>query len=278
MSAMRIKKEPSPVRFAVVEVTPDLAKKWLNNPLPEGKQQRKVHPHHVLKAWAEEMVAGEWKLTRQLIKLGPGECVVDGQNRLRAVIMAGVPVPMEVEFDFPIELMSYLDLSRHRTAADQLEMDGGGPRSNQKMTVVNLLICLDNGVAARDRGYRAAKPVLDRFAELIDWALALWPKNIEPGVPGRGAPVPAALVFMAAHGHSRETLEEFVRQVLIGPTSSSSTAKSLRARLMEGGRDRYSMAAMAVRCMDDYIAGNTRLLVRKQSISSNKFPSLLGKK
>lgn len=76
----------------VVEVTPELAKKWLEKNHPDN---RPIAWGRVA-AFAGDMKAGAWKLTHQAVCFGEGGALIDGQHRLLAVAESGVAVRMLV--------------------------------------------------------------------------------------------------------------------------------------------------------------------------------------
>ena len=79
-------------RSEVVDVTPALAKKWLEKNHPE---QRNIAWARV-ESFANDMIAGNWKLTHQGICFDGSGYLTDGQHRLHALVKADVPVKMMV--------------------------------------------------------------------------------------------------------------------------------------------------------------------------------------
>jgi hypothetical protein len=67
---------------------------------------------------------GEWQLTGEAIKLDDEGRVRDGQNRLRAIIEAGIPVRSVVARGVSEEAFDVMDTGRSRNAADVLHIHG----------------------------------------------------------------------------------------------------------------------------------------------------------
>lgn len=106
-----------------IEVTPDLAQRWIGL----NTANRKLKPGNVA-AFARDMSEGRWKTNGEAIKLaGPPFAptkLLDGQNRLHAVLKAGVPVRMLVVFGVDAEAQGTMDSGARRTVADNLTIQG----------------------------------------------------------------------------------------------------------------------------------------------------------
>jgi hypothetical protein len=108
-------------RYETVRVTPQQAKQWLgknadNNRLPKESK---------IPMYARDMQAGDWQQdTGETIKFDVEGQLIDGQNRLRAVIMAGVPITFDVAYDVPNKAMQVVDTGAGRNAADVLRIAG----------------------------------------------------------------------------------------------------------------------------------------------------------
>lgn len=113
------------VRYETVEVSPVLAKRWLgknaeNNRLPKGSK---------IPQYAREMLAGNWQTdTGETIKFDPEGELIDGQNRLHAVVMAGVSLAFDIAYDVPRRAMQVVDTGASRTAGDALRIAGATDR------------------------------------------------------------------------------------------------------------------------------------------------------
>lgn len=103
-----------------VTVTPEKAKEWLENNI---ENNRRVSRSRVRRL-AADMKSSRWRYNGETIKFDSRGRLVDGQHRLEAVIEAGVPVPMEVIEDVPVDALHTIDQGRARTAADSLLMKG----------------------------------------------------------------------------------------------------------------------------------------------------------
>src|SRR5439155_21867823 len=71
----------------IMTITPELAQEWLDR----GGTNRKITRRR-LEGMTAAIQRGEWQLTGEAIKLADEGRVVDGQNRLHAIVQAGRPV------------------------------------------------------------------------------------------------------------------------------------------------------------------------------------------
>ncbi|MEI8064585.1 MAG: hypothetical protein WCH84_11045, partial [Verrucomicrobiota bacterium] len=76
-----------------IDVTPALAWQWLKN----NYGNRTIKDDMVV-AYARDMVNGVWAATHQGLAFDVDERLIDGQHRLKAVIMANRTVKMKVTF------------------------------------------------------------------------------------------------------------------------------------------------------------------------------------
>ena len=109
----------TPLNIEVTEITPDMAKAWLDR----GGRNRKVSERLVSRL-AAAIRRGEWMLTGDSIKLDKAQQIIDGQHRLHAIIMAGIAVTSLVVRNVGDEAQNVIDTGRPRQASDVLAMHG----------------------------------------------------------------------------------------------------------------------------------------------------------
>jgi hypothetical protein len=116
-----------PLRSQWIVVTPELAKKWLAN----NFRNRPIR-EDVVNAYARDMINGRWVYTHQGIAFNDRDELIDGQHRLRAIIVANAEVRMMVTFGLPSKIdghemttMDAVDRGATRSVADQLKIQHG---------------------------------------------------------------------------------------------------------------------------------------------------------
>ncbi len=114
------------ITYDRVTVTPSIAKKWLglnaeNNRSPKtGK----------IPSYARDMLSGRWNSdTGETIKFDEEGVLVDGQNRLLAVLKAGVPIDFDVARGLPRTAMQVIDSGAARTGMDVLKIANATDRA-----------------------------------------------------------------------------------------------------------------------------------------------------
>lgn len=109
--------------YREIEVTPAMARDWLTL----NTANRNLKPGQIA-AFARDMKAGLWRLTGEAIKFSGDrenpEELLDGQNRLHAVVKADRTVLMSVFFGVASESKSSMDSGTKRTVADNLKIGG----------------------------------------------------------------------------------------------------------------------------------------------------------
>jgi hypothetical protein len=108
----------SPI-YEVIEVTPDLAKRWL----AQNTHNRNVR-ERVVNAYAADMAAGNWTEDGQSIKRATTGLLLDGQHRLTAIVQAGVTLRMLVVSNLPEDAQETMDTGAKRVLGDVLKLRG----------------------------------------------------------------------------------------------------------------------------------------------------------
>lgn len=107
------------LRTEIVDVTPDLAREWLGRNTRNRRLKLRV-----IANYTRDMQAGHWRLTGEAIKFGGGADgpLLDGQNRLHAVIRSDTTTRMLVIWGLPDGAQDVMDGGARRTNADQLTL------------------------------------------------------------------------------------------------------------------------------------------------------------
>jgi hypothetical protein len=100
-------------------ITPELAQEWLDR----GGTNRKITRRRI-EAMTAAIQRGEWQLTGEAIKLDHEGRVRDGQNRLHAIVEAGIPLRSVVARGVSEDAFDVMDTGRSRNAADVLHIHG----------------------------------------------------------------------------------------------------------------------------------------------------------
>lgn len=116
---MATRQQKQEVTATVETITPALAQDLLSTNTKNRKTRVRT-----IKAYARDMVAGNWKMSGEPIKIDTAGNLRDGQHRLAAVIESGVSVPMLVVRGVTIDSQRVMDSGIRRNVTDQLDMAG----------------------------------------------------------------------------------------------------------------------------------------------------------
>jgi hypothetical protein len=105
--------------YEIVDVTPGLAKEWLDH----NTHNRNIR-EQVVDGYAVDMAAGHWPENGQSIKFSVTGVLLDGQHRLAAIVKSGVTLRMLVVRNLPDETQMTMDTGAKRTFADVLRLNG----------------------------------------------------------------------------------------------------------------------------------------------------------
>lgn len=100
------------------QITPAIAERYLAK---NFKGNRPLRPSSV-RDYANKMLAGEWVATHQGIAFDQNGFLIDGQNRLSAVIMSGVTITTMVTYGLPADSFKAFDIGAKRKMSDILRV------------------------------------------------------------------------------------------------------------------------------------------------------------
>lgn len=120
MSTTTRQEQASGLNASVVCVTPEVAKHWLDE---YNVKNRPFKPQKI-QSYARDMMNGRWQMTGEAIKFAGDGTLLDGQNRLAAVMRADMGVYLFIVRGLQNESQDVMDSGSARTPADSLGMHG----------------------------------------------------------------------------------------------------------------------------------------------------------
>lgn len=143
----------------VVAVTPLMAEEWLKMNTLGEHSNRKFRATHA-NTFAQEMRAGQWRLTHQGIAFGTSGRLLDGQHRLTAIIESQTTQPMLVFINAPEDTFDNFDRGASRNMADVLRKD------NTLVALAQAIVrtCVAHGGV---RGRKAMPAEVDKLLTLL---------------------------------------------------------------------------------------------------------------
>lgn len=101
-------------------ITPDIARQYLTQNIANNRKKKDAK----ITAYARDIRSGGWVLTGEAIKFDEDGNLVDGQNRLSAVIVADTAAAFLVVRGISREAVALLDSGTSRSGADALTIAG----------------------------------------------------------------------------------------------------------------------------------------------------------
>ncbi|MEU7226292.1 hypothetical protein [Streptomyces chrestomyceticus] len=150
----------------VLKVTPEIAKNFLS----QAAVDRRLNMGQV-RALAESILRGEWKLTHQGIAFDQSGALLDGQHRLYAIIEANTPVELLVFNGLSKDVFPVIDTGKRRSAADTLFSTGAKylPLLSSTIRHVILFKTIPNGPWSGTRAHVSNDQILAAYNMGRDW-------------------------------------------------------------------------------------------------------------
>jgi hypothetical protein len=162
-----------PLRTQWTIVTPEIARKWLGNNV-----RNRTVSEDVVRAYARDMVNGEWVYTHQGLAFNDKDELIDGQHRLHAVILANIEVRMMVTFGLPSEIegremttMDAVDRGRTRSVADQLKIQHGLKNGSVIASICNSIAPICSSERTRRLSVGQTLEIYRAFETAIQWVI-----------------------------------------------------------------------------------------------------------
>lgn len=243
---------------ALIEVTPDVAKKWL-----EYNTANRCITKDTLNRYTDDMKAGRWADNGESIKFSKGK-LLDGQHRLLAIIQSDKTLVLSVEFGLVPESQDFMDIGRHRTPRDVLSIEGLGAWESRTLgSAIHTMIEVDRGGmiygATKHSNADARAYYLENFAA-IEKSL----RTIHSVYGRNKSLIPAALAVALHYLFSRKSEEAadiFFDKLFSGEDlSRDSSIWRLRNRLVSDAiqrtrRSQYERIGFVIKAWNSYRAG-----------------------
>lgn len=215
-----------------VLVTPDYAKQLIEANVANNRNKKESS----IIRYSRDMSKGFWESeTGETIKISPDGKLLDGQNRMWAVVRSGRPIVFDIAWNVKLPKMLVIDNGTRRSSKDDFKIAGthgsfnGGP-------LVNWIIAWEQGnfLNHGGRGTPTRSEVRDRYLrepQAIDSAV-LYGRYAHQSISALNA-TSAALAFWLFAKLSQEDAEKFFDGLMTGvDLSATSPVGSLRNRFL----------------------------------------------
>lgn len=249
--------EPAIIRMLI---TPDIAHAME----AYNTNNRKLSDSIVVK-YAREMSEGRWKFNTDIIAFSKSGRLLNGQHRIRAVLMADTPILADVGFGYDDDAFDVIDIGKVRNMGDILHIAGFGAATKYETDLaasVRLLLdyrnLLEGKPVERESSPQVIQNVLMENIGLIDAINFVRGKK----VVRLATPSIAALVFYFAAKTDKDKAEQFIADISDprGDVSAENPAMKFREAMMKNKYaksklSRYETLIMMIRAWNAYLEG-----------------------
>jgi hypothetical protein len=251
-----------PVSLTIENVDPETAERMLL----KNTQNRNLKRVAILR-FVEDMRTGNWQWTAEPLRFAADGTVIDGQNRLVALIEAGVTLPFLVVRGLPMKAQEDVDTGTPRKFGDVLTLRGE-PNATHLAALVRRVAAWERGhrrhLNSTVTSYHALSQTLDAHPELRDY--------IHPGRKVASAtgmtPAVATFAWWLFASIDGEDADFFFARLADGQNlAKGNPIFELRRTLAEsksakGQRSETYILAITIKAWNAYRAGETVGLYR----------------
>jgi hypothetical protein len=165
------------IKTQIKSITPRIATQWLERNLHNRPMNEAIVARYVT-----DMKNGRWVLHHQGIAFDEKGDLLDGQKRLKAIIDAGVTIPMMVTTGLPVvsangvavHTMDVVDCNQVRTVGQNLGLRHGYSNGNVVAAAARVIaeICTDQGTASKKVTLPQTLAILKTYGKAIDEVLS----------------------------------------------------------------------------------------------------------
>ena len=247
--------------FKQETITPEIARRLLDTQIVN----RRLNPGRV-NTYANDMKNGRWTESPEPICINQNGQLNNGQHRLQAVIVSGMPVVMSVAYDVPDEAV--LDRGLPRSLGDSLYMRGlidAELATKRVIALVTRYLEIKYGRRASEIADMDKVNFINENADHILTALRISEAgNRVATMTCHTAGARAAILGALINGVDEETLRSFATVANTGfmddPTSSAAIIfrNFALTHTSYGASSANEIAAVAETSIQDFVAGNAR--------------------
>ena len=153
------------MKTTIEKITPATARKYL-----QGNVENRVINWAWVKALADALRRGEWKLTHQGIAITGSGRLLDGQHRLLAIVEADLPATMMVTREVDADAYAGMDIGRKRRLGEVLGLPQG------MAAVARFLATVEDTQRAAGLTPQYVQPIAEAIADQYQELVAFCPR------------------------------------------------------------------------------------------------------
>ena len=187
-------------------VTPGIAEAFLYYNHPNNRSLKE----NDVKKYIREMENGRWLMTGETIVFSSHGYLIDGQNRLKAIVESGKGQRMLVVRGVSDDAIRLINSGVPRTLRDQFMISGKTDAiyTNKKSTALVRLLALDTGIiSSRDKqSVSEVEQLIDKYSNLCRFVIAFNGKGALPSVATE-----YAIIRVLANGAKENIVRAFIK-------------------------------------------------------------------
>lgn len=215
----------SPMKFQVVLMGPHDAQMILDKNHPRNRKPKK----NKIEYMNLDMIGNLWRLTHQAIAIDEDDKLIDGQNRLAAIIRSGLEIPVVLCTGVPRNAMLGADCGTPRNVTDAAKISGSPlPHGANGFASVARRMAIGIGATGDRLTIQSTLRFIKDHKEALEFAYDCLPKNIRLLTQ---ASIRAVVARAWYKRNSRSRIREFCEVYLSGiPNKISTDQAALRFR------------------------------------------------
>ncbi len=187
------------VTFGLEVITPELAAEYLKM----NRKNRRMKMFRV-REYISDMLSGQWEWNGSTISFDVDGILIDGQNRLEAIVKSGKAIISMVIRGLPRSAQRTIDTGAKRSVADDLKI-GGGLNVNATAAAAKLLCAVPRGLASNNTFSKSdVHRMLDNHPDIAMAVQAVNTKHIK----AINIPIVAAWYYCAKYLLEDDTADE----------------------------------------------------------------------
>ena len=249
------------LRTVYMDITPDIAAKWLEGNIRNRKIDQKWADY-----LADEMLAGRWKTTHQGLAFDANDTLVDGQHRLWAVLKSGCTIRSAVSYGLDDKAIDDIDGGNPRDDATRMSLTqnfGSEGVTRYHTSALNEAVA---GLTDKKKpAYHLRREAMEKHINAIRFAIA----HVSTKVKGIGVAYVRAVIIRAWYWTDLDDLAMFCRVLSTGIPESPKDVGIIRLRdylMTIGGQQnkvkRRETYAKVERVLMTWINGESRKIIR----------------
>lgn len=215
-------------------ITPELAKEYLALNIEVNRNKKRDR----ILLYSKEILEGRWIAdTGETVKISKSGRLIDGQNRLYAIIKANKAAYITIVTGVDDEAFKVIDSGASRNAGDAFKI-AGVPHSTLVPSIISTYNLLIGEMSPRERRKSSSSALLDQYFEDDDfWDAStnkalIWYKDFSRVLP----PSLIGGLYTYFYSVNQEDAHEFMDQVCSGLNVELPIIKTLRLRLIDDAK------------------------------------------